>query len=249
MFFKNPAFRWIALLIGALALISGLLMFAAHRRLQEWDRLEAFADAVRTGTPEEVSKLIKEGADPNAFEPDLGRRNTLLENLPFVSKGADQNSKPQPILLLAALNEKHGAEVVRTMVKGGLDVERMQKSYPDLVLDFCYWKNIESLRQILEAGADPNLPGLSGQRPISLTFMWFDPSLVRLLMEHGALVDPSTRNALSGMIGDLHRVLKGHPTKNEEWAERLASSEEVLKLFDESLAKQGHTGSTTRSHP
>ena len=122
------------------------------------------ADLIRDGRTEAAMRLIDEGADVNAAQPDGSTPlhwAAYRQALPLVDRllaeGAD-----------AATMNRYGASPLQEAVKIG---------------------SAELVRRLLEAGADPDAPNGDGQTALMLSARTGSLDVARLLVEHGADVN------------------------------------------------------------
>ena len=144
--------------------------------------------------------LLKAGADPNRLEIDRYDIVTIaavandLEMLKIaLENGASAKnvtSRYDGTALIAAAHLGH-VEVVRTLIHSGAPLDHINKLgwtalIESIVLGDGGPRHSETLRALIEAGANVNLADRNGQTPISLARARGYAAMVRLLQQAGA---------------------------------------------------------------
>lgn len=156
-----------------------------------------------------VSRLDLEGveemltADPGLVDADLHGRAWIggpKRTAAGWERAPEQTSRP---VHLAAYG--HGG-LLRLLIAHGADVdapgyEGNHGWAPPLVLA-CWEGTVETVRQLLEAGADPNLPSRPGGSALHAAINHYDAEKIELLLRHGARHDLYSAAA----VGDLEEV-------------------------------------------
>lgn len=160
-----------------------------------------FVKAVSRLDLESIEEMLT--ADPGLVDADLhgrawigGPRRTAagLERAPEQTSRAVHLAAYGHADLLRLLIE-HGAEV------DALGYEGNHGWAPPLVLA-CWEGTVETVRLLLEAGADPNLPSRPGGSALHAAINHYDAEKIELLLAHGARHDLYSAAA----VGDLEEV-------------------------------------------
>ena len=133
---------------------------------------------VRWASVEEVTRLIRNGADVNAVDK-RGRTPLIL--------AAWYNSKP---------------EVLRVLLENGADVNAVDK-YGTTPLMLAAWSNSnpEALRVLIENGADVNAGDEDGVVPLMHAVISnSNPDVLRILLENGASVNSIDKDGMTPLI-------------------------------------------------
>ncbi len=158
---------------------------------------------------EAVSRLDLEGvaemltADPGLVDADLHGRAWIggpRRTAAGWERAPDQTSRA---VHLAAYG--HGG-LLRLLIEHGADVDALGYEgnhgwAPPLVLA-CWEGTVETVRLLLEAGADPNLPARPGGPALHAAINHYDAEKIELLLRHGARHDLYSAAA----VGDLEEV-------------------------------------------
>jgi ankyrin repeat protein len=144
--------------------------------------------------------LVEAGADPNAFENDdydivtiaavAGDPGTLKLSLKLGARAGNVTSPYQGTALIAAAHLGH-AEVVKILIDAGAPLDHVNNLdwtalIEAIVLGDGGPAHIETLRALVEAGADINLPDGSGATPLVLARARGFTEMVRILEQAGA---------------------------------------------------------------
>jgi ankyrin repeat protein len=174
-------------------------------------RNEALVKAALRGDLKTVMRLIEHGADPNSvdqhgigplltFNPEVTRY--LLEH------GADPDIQRNENISPVIIGVRSQLECMRCMLEAGADVNRANEHNGETVLHFVAGgKNTESVRLLLDHGANPNArtkPGMKtyglwrdarvrGETPLHRAAAWGSPDVIQMLLDAGA--DPTIRDA------------------------------------------------------
>lgn len=171
--------------------------------------------AAQKGMVEIVQMLVLAGADPHTVDDRgespfwmaaaLGKRETALF---LVQKcGADPNTRnprgETPLYYAASRGE---AERVRMLVRDlGAGPNTRNNRGQSAVAAAC--PSTETVRVLVECGADPDTADSKGLTPIMLAAMQGCTDIVRVLVEAG--VDPNTPDG-NGVTPIFHAVTNGH---------------------------------------
>lgn len=129
------------------------------------EAIEQLTKACFVGNVEKVTQLLSEGADVNGRDKS---GSTPLTNAVRMNKEAIVE------LLLA-----RGAY---PNLKDGL-------GDPSLIIAIKTWRNIPTIKSLLDKGADPNLAGQLDDTPLIVAARWGNTDVVTLLLERGADVN------------------------------------------------------------
>ena len=144
--------------------------------------------------------LVVAGANPNALENDrydivtiaavANDVPTLTVALALGASAKNVTSRYDGTALIAAAHLGH-ADVVRTLIQAGAPVDHVNNLgwtalIESIVLGDGGPRHTETLRVLMEAGANVHLPDRSGQTPLSLARARGYETMVRLLQNAGA---------------------------------------------------------------
>ncbi|HEX7786249.1 MAG TPA: ankyrin repeat domain-containing protein [Methylomirabilota bacterium] len=148
---------------------------------------------------EAMRALARAGADPDALEHDrydivtiaavAGDVPTLEVALGIGASARNVTSRYDGTALIAAAHLGH-AEVVRTLIRAGAPLDHVNNLgwtavIESIVLGDGGARHTDTLRALLDAGANPNLPDRSGQTPLALARGRGYEPMVRLLRQAG----------------------------------------------------------------
>ena len=94
----------------------------------------------------------------------------------------------------------HG-DLLRLLIEYGADVDAYSCNGTALVLA-CWEGSRETVQILLEAGANPNLPGAHGRSPLHSAINHWDPWKIEILLRYGARHDIFS----AAIVGDLEEV-------------------------------------------
>jgi ankyrin repeat protein len=144
--------------------------------------------------------LVAAGANPNALERDrydivtiaavAGDVPTLEVALALGCSARNVTSRYDGTAMIAAAHLGH-AEVVRALIRAGAPLDHVNNLgwtavIESIVLGDGGPRHTATLRALIEAGANPNLPDRSGQTPLALARGRGYGGMVRLLEQAGA---------------------------------------------------------------
>ena len=160
-----------------------------------------FVEAVSSLDLEGVEEMLT--ADPGLVDADLHGRAWIggpRRTAAGWERAPDQTSRA---VHLAAYGH---AGLLRLLIAHGADVdapgyEGNHGWAPPLVLA-CWEGSVETVRLLLEAGADPNLPSRPGGSALHAAINHYDAEKIELLLRHGARHDLYSAAA----VGDLEEV-------------------------------------------
>ena len=152
------------------------------------------------GHHEAMRALAAAGANPNALENDrydivtiaavANDIQTLKVALEIGASAKNVTSRYDGTALIAAAHLGH-VEVVRTLIRSGAPLDHINNLgwtalIESIILGDGGPRHIETLRALIEAGANANLADRNGQTPISLARARGYAAMVRLLQQAGA---------------------------------------------------------------
>ncbi len=149
---------------------------------------------------EAMRALVAAGANPNALEKDrydivtiaavANDLPTLTLSLALGASARNTTSRYDGTALIAAAHLGH-ADVVRTLIAAGAPLDHVNNLGWTAVIEAIVLGNggarhTDTLKALLEARANPNLPDRSGQSPLSLARSRGFANMVKLLQDAGA---------------------------------------------------------------
>jgi ankyrin repeat protein len=158
--------------------------------------------AAFAGHHDAMRALVDAGADPNALERDQYDIVTIAavaDDLPtlelaLVLGGSAKNitSRYDGTALIAAAHLGH-VEIVRALIRAGAPLDHVNNLgwtalIESIVLGDGGARHTATLKSLVEAGADVNLPDRSGRTPLVLARQRNYAEMSRLLVQAGALV-------------------------------------------------------------
>ena len=150
--------------------------------------------------PEAMRALAAAGAYPNALENDrydivtiaavANDVPTLTLALALGASAKNITSRYDGTALIAAAHLGH-AQVVRTLIRAGAPLDHVNNLgwtalIESIVLGDGGPRHIDTLRALVDAGADVNLPDRNGQTPLALARSRGYGTMVELLQQAGA---------------------------------------------------------------
>jgi ankyrin repeat protein len=162
---------WMALPVAFAMAIGGAIYVADAQN-------HTYVDMCKTRTPEQITALIKAGADVNAKDKD----------------------GLTPVMWTAACNSKPDA--IAALVKAGADVNAQAKdgSTP-LILAELRNPNPEVITALVKAGADVNAKNKDGLTPLNFAAMWTDkPDVIAALVTAGADVNARDSQGMTPLM-------------------------------------------------
>jgi ankyrin repeat protein len=134
--------------------------------------------SIRNSTPDEVKKLIQDGADVNAKDMD----------------------EVTPLMLAARFNKN--SEVLSVLIDRGAEIDaRNYRGWTPLMFASRFNENPEILRVLVDRGANVNIRDENDQTPLMLAAKYcVNPEILRILIRNGA--DVNARHADDGSHHD-----------------------------------------------
>jgi ankyrin repeat protein len=155
--------------------------------------------AAYAGQREAMRALVKAGADPNALERDrydivtiaavADDIPTLQEALALGGSAKNVTSRYDGTALIAAAHLGHD-RVVRELIKAGAPLDHVNNLGWTAVIESIVLGNggprhVATLKALLDAGADSNLPDRSGSTPLTLARARGYREMIVLLQQAG----------------------------------------------------------------
>uniref|UniRef100_A0A665X609 Ankyrin repeat and SOCS box containing 2a, tandem duplicate 1 n=1 Tax=Echeneis naucrates TaxID=173247 RepID=A0A665X609_ECHNA len=189
---------------GQVAALRFLMKHGADINTQAADGATALYEAAKNGHEDVVELLLSQNADANqpgkmGFLPlhiaaQRGSDTIVSTLIPATSKARIRRTGISPLHLAA---ERNRDNVLETLIEAGFDVnaqlsEERSKLYEDRRSTALYFSvinnNIDAVRNLLAAGADPNLDVF---KPLMVAARLGCIQMVTLLVEHGADINAS----------------------------------------------------------
>jgi hypothetical protein len=166
-----------------------LLDRGADLRAQDRANMTALALAVRSADLAVVRFLVDRGLDPNALNPAARRAGLARNDLPTAEYLISKTQSPAPDVLITAAAWQPAA-LVRRWIELGADVNaRNSAQYgrtPLLTAVASEGTGPDTLRVLLEHGADPNRRTTEGESPLDWAIYKGDHAKIQVLEQHGA---------------------------------------------------------------
>jgi ankyrin repeat protein len=190
--------RWAtaALLIAVAAAIGGAVY--AHAYFERLDR--ALGHALDKGDFAAVKKLVSRGASLN---PKHGMHLTplilavqagdLALAREWIARGAEVNPQTDCGTPLGAATRRGSPAMIRLLLSEGADLEAEDGLlYPESALMIAAYRNLETVRILVVAGANVNHATWNGETPLIAALRAGNLDVVRFLLARGANVNYST---------------------------------------------------------
>jgi len=175
---------------GTIDLLRLLLDRGADLRAQDRGGATALSLAVRSGDSDVVRFLVDRGIDPNALS--LAAQGTAFQrhDLPTADYLMTTIAKPVPQLLITAAVWQPVA-FVRRWIESGADVNAKMPpaqyaKTPLLSAVTSEDEGADTLKLLLEHGADPNAQTTEGESPLDWAIYKGDRAKIAVLEQHGA---------------------------------------------------------------
>src|SRR6266850_4617526 len=174
---------------GTTGVLRLLLDRGADLHAQDQGGATALALAVRSGDVEVVRYLVERGLDPNALSPAALRVGFARYDLPTLEYLISKGSRPAPDTLITAAAWQPAAVVVRWM-ESGADVNASNTAQygrtPLLTAVTSEASGADTLKLLIEHGADPNVRTTEGESPLDWAIYKGDRAKIQVLEQHGA---------------------------------------------------------------
>ena len=181
-------------IIGLLVLLPIAIPIGLYRRsAAQEERNAELMQALSTGQVAEARALLAQGADPNTRDLPTAPARGLLQHI------VDLFTPPPPPAIIqertalsCACTNRNAAALVKLLLEKGADAKAVETGRtPGL-----YWAarrgDIATVQLLLERGSNVNVTGpggAGGLTPLRGAIRADSPHLVKLLVDHGAVVD------------------------------------------------------------
>jgi ankyrin repeat protein len=166
-----------------------LLDRGADLRAQDRAGATALALAVRSADVEVVRFLVERGLDPDALTPGARRVGFARYDRPTTDYLTSKGLRPAPDLLVAAATW-HPADLVARWIALGADVNASNAAQygrtPLLTAVTSEAEGADTLKLLLDHGADPNVRTSEGESPLDWAIYKGDRAKIQVLEQHGA---------------------------------------------------------------
>jgi ankyrin repeat protein len=175
---------------GTVDLLQLLLDHGADLRVQDRGGATALSLAVRSADSDVVRFLVGRGLDPKALSPAGQSTAFARHDLPTADYLMTTLAKPTPQLLIVAAVWQPMA-FVRRWIESGADVNvstaAVQYSKTPLLSAVTSEdEGADTLKLLLEHGADPNAQTTEGESPLDWAIYKGDQAKIEVLEQHGA---------------------------------------------------------------
>jgi ankyrin repeat protein len=153
-----------------------------------------------------VAGFLDAGINPNVKDEDSGATALIFaathDNPEMVNAlllgGADANVKDNAGFnaILRAIQNKHDAIADLLMAQENLDLNARGSIGGTVLMSYVWREQEDTVRKLLERGADPNLGDQDGDTPLHGAAMRGNVKLLQMLLDKGA--DPNAKNKLGG---------------------------------------------------
>ena len=182
---------------GTVDVLRLLLDRGADLRAQDRGGATALSLAVRSADVEVSRFLVERGLDPNALSPAARRAGFARYDLPTTEFLLSRASSPTPEILIAAATW-HPVALVRRWIESGVDLNAsVTTNYARTALLSAVvseGEGADTLKLLLEQGADPNAPTAEGELPLDWAIYKGDRAKVEILEQYGAKRGKGTRS-------------------------------------------------------
>ncbi len=166
-----------------------LLDRGADLRAQDRAGATALALAVRSADVDVVRFLVERGLDPNALSVVARRVGFVRHDLPTFDYLMSKGLTPAPDLLMTAVTWQPAAAVGR-WIELGADVNASNTAQynrtPLLTAVTSEVEGADTLKLLLDRGADPNVRTTEGESPLDWAIYKGDRAKIQVLEQHGA---------------------------------------------------------------
>jgi ankyrin repeat protein len=174
---------------GTVDLLRLLLAGGADVRAQDRAGTTALALAVRSADVEVVRFLVEKGLDPNALSPAARRAGFARYDRPTTDYLMSKGLSPTPDLLVTAATWQP-ADLVGRWIELGANVNASNAAQygrtPLLTAVTSELGGADTLRLLIDRGADPNVRTTEGESPLDWALYKGDRAKIALLEQRGA---------------------------------------------------------------
>jgi N-acyl-D-amino-acid deacylase len=183
---------------GTVDVLRALLERGADLRAQDRAGATALSLAVRSSDIEVVRFLVERGLDPGALTPIARRVGLARNDRPttdfLMSTGSASNADA-----LVTTATWHPADLVSRWIEGGASVNANNPAQygrtPLLTAVTSEAAGADTLKLLLDRGADPNVPTTEGETPLDWAIYKGDHSKIQVLEQRGAMRGTGPRGA------------------------------------------------------
>jgi ankyrin repeat protein len=183
---------------GTVGLLRLLLDRGADLRAQDRTGATALGLAVRSADIEVVRFLVERGLDPNALPAGARRVGFARYDLPTTSFMMSKGLNPSPDLLLTTATW-HPAELVARWIESGANVNATNPAQynrtPLMTAVTSEAEGADTLKLLLDRGADPNVRTTEGESPLDWAIYKGDRAKIQVLEQYGATRGNGPRRA------------------------------------------------------
>lgn len=174
---------------GTMEVLRLLLARGADLRAQDRAGTTALALAVRSADVEVVRFLVEKGLDPNALSPAARRVGLARYDRPTTDYLMSKGLSPTPDLLVTVANWQP-AVLLDRWIELGANVNASNAAQygrtPLLTAVASERGGADTLRLLLDRGADPNVRTTEGESPLDWAMYKGDRAKIAVLEQHGA---------------------------------------------------------------
>lgn len=170
-----------------------LIKEGADVNAKEEDKMTALHAAVENGNVEIVRELLQAGAKVNARAESRRTPLMMLDNdatpelvRVLITHGAkiDSSDDEKSTVLINAANFNASSEVLHMLIEYGAEIDSQNDDGRTALMEAAFAENFESVKAILEAGADINLRDKENKTAFNLTD---SDEIKELLVSYGAV--------------------------------------------------------------
>jgi ankyrin repeat protein len=166
-----------------------LLDHGADLRAQDGTGATALSLAVRSADVDVVRFLVEKGLDPNALSDGARRVGFVRHDQPTFDYLLSKGLTPAPDLLAAAVTWQPTAAVGRWIELGAnvnASITAQYNRSPLLTAVTAEANGVDTLKLLLDHGADPNVRTTEGESPLDWAIYKGDRAKIQALEQHGA---------------------------------------------------------------
>jgi ankyrin repeat protein len=174
---------------GTVDVLQQLLGSGADLRAQDKGGTSALALAIRSSDIAVVRLLVERGLDPNALTPVARRAGLLRNDLPTADYLLSRTTSNEPELLVAAAFWQPVNQIARWIDAGGNVNATIAAQYartPLMTAVSSEFEGADTLKLLLDKGANPNAEMTEGERPLDWALYKGDTAKIRMLEQYGA---------------------------------------------------------------